>query len=511
MSGGARVYLVGGGPWDPGLLTLRGREVLQRAEVVVFDYLANPELVELARPSAARIPVFDPSRRAGERRRGRLTQDEITDLLIDHARAGRTVVRLKGGDPYMFGRGGEEAEALAAAGIPFEVVPGVTAALAAAAWAGIPLTHRDHGSTVAFCTGHFRDDAEDPDVDWGALAGAHTIVLYMAARSLARIAGRLLEAGRDPACPVALVRWASRPDQEVRSATLEECAAGALELDPPVLVIVGEVVALRDRLAWAERRPLHGRRVVVTRAAAQQGALADALREQGAQVLALPVIAFAPTPRGPIEDAVAQLEGYDDVVFTSANGVDAFLEVLFAAGRDLRAFAGTRVCAIGPATARRLADRGLVPDLVPPEYVAESLLDAMSVGGVAGRRVLIPRAAVARELLPDGLREAGAEVTVLPVYETVSPAPDEGVREAVATGEVDWITFTASSTVGGLTAIFDDSELAKLRASVKVACIGPVTADTARAAGFDVAVVAAEYTIDGLVRALAGHAGEDGS
>ncbi len=278
-----------------------------------------------------------------------------------------------------------------------------------------------------------------------------------------------------------------------------------------MLVIVGEVVALRDRLAWAERRPLHGRRVVVTRAAAQQGALADALREQGAQVLALPVIAFAPTPRGPIEDAVAQLEGYDDVVFTSANGVDAFLEVLFAAGRDLRAFAGTRVCAIGPATARRLADRGLVPDLVPPEYVAESLLDAMSVGGVAGRRVLIPRAAVARELLPDGLREAGAGVTVLPVYETVSPAPDEGVREAVATGEVDWITFTASSTVGGLTAIFDDSELAKLRASVKVACIGPVTADTARAAGFDVAVVAAEYTIDGLVRALAGHAGEDGS
>lgn len=491
------VYLVGAGPWEPGLLTLRGAQVLGRADAVLYDYLVNPALLAHCRADCERVP-------AGERPH-RITQGEINAALVERARAGQTVVRLKGGDPFVFGRGGEEAEALEAAGVPFEVVPGVTAAVAAAAYAGIPVTHRGFGSTLAFVTGHPRADLAEDAIDWAALAGVSTVVFYMGRRRLRDLAASLMAAGKPGSTPVALVRWATRPDQRTVVTTLAEAAeaAEAAELAPPMTIIVGEVVQLRDRIAWAERRPLHGRRVVVTRSPEQQADLADRLVELGALVLPLPTIAFAPGDAVALDAAVAALHTYDLVVFTSVNGVDHFLDALYAAGRDPRAFGAARLAVIGPATGRRLRARGLVADVVPATFVAEGLLAALDVDGLAGKRVLIPRAEVAREVLPDTLRAAGAEVDVVAAYRTVGPTADAHVRAQVAAGDADLVTFTASSTVTHFCRLFDDATLARIQARTQAACIGPITADTARAAGFRVAVEADRYTVPGLVEALA--------
>ncbi len=500
MSAPGHVYLVGAGPWDAGLLTLRGRDLIARADVVVHDYLVNPELLEHARPDAERVAV-------GGGRDERLTQAEINALLVRRALEGRVVVRLKGGDPFVFGRGGEEAEALVGAGVPFEVVPGVTAAIACAAYAGIPVTHRGYGSTLAFVTGHQRADGEaaTEDVDWSALARMSTVVFYMGARNLEGLARRLVEAGRAPETPVALVRWATRPDQRTVVATLADCAA-VMEreaLEPPLTVIVGEVVGLRDRIGWYERKPLYGLRIVVTRSQGQQGPLAGRLRELGAEVLSLPTIRFEPPADGaPLRAAIERLDSYDWVLITSANAVDFFVDALWAAGRDARALGRARLGCIGPATARRLEERGLRPDVVPEAFVAEGLLDALRTEGVAGRRVLIPRAEVAREALPDTLAAMGARVDVAPVYRTVPAEIDPAVRARVAAGEVDLVTFTSSSTVQHFCGAFGDEELARIRQGVRAACIGPVTEATARAAGFAVAASAATYTIPGLVDAL---------
>ncbi len=491
------VYLVGAGPWDPGLLTLRGREVLARADAVLYDYLVNPALLAHCRAGCEHVP-------AGARPH-RITQEQINAALVERAQAGQVVVRLKGGDPFVFGRGGEEAEALRAAGVPFEVVPGVTAAVASAAYAGIPVTHRGFGSTLAFVTGHPRADRDEDAIDWAALAGMSTIVFYMGRRRLRDLADALIAAGKPGATPVALVRWATRPDQRTVVTTLAEVAdtAEAQDLAPPLTIIVGEVVGLRDHIAWVERRPLHGRRVVVTRSEAQQADLAERLLELGAEVLPLPTIAFEPGDGPAMQAAVAALHTYDLVVFTSVNGVDHFLDALYAAGRDPRAFGGARIAVIGPATARRLRARGLVADVVPAEFVAEGLLDALDVDGLRGKRVLLPRAEVAREVLPDTLRAAGAEVDVVPVYRTVGPAVDPAVRARGGAGDADLITFTASSTVTHFCRLFDDPTLAAIQARTRAACIGPITADTARAAGFRVAVEAETYTVRGLVDALA--------
>ena len=494
MSAPGYVYLVGAGPWDPGLLTLRGRELLERADVVVYDYLANPEHLQHVRPEAERVPA-----RGSE---GRIDQDALSALLVARARAGKVVVRLKGGDPFVFGRGGEEAEALAAAGVPFEVVPGVTAAAAAAAFAGIPLTHRGFGSTLALVSGHQSGDAPEADHDWRALAQMSTLVFYMAARRLAEIAAALVGAGRDPATPVALVQWATRPDQRTVVTTLAGCARDAEPLTPPLTVVVGEVVGLRDRIGWYEQRPLFGTSVVVTRSRGQQDGMAARLHELGAEVVPLPTIAFEAGDPVALDAAVGALGTYDWVLFTSANGVDYFVDALHARGLDLRAFRSARVGCIGPATARRLARRGIVPDVVPEEYVAEGLLEALLAEGVGGRRFLVPRASVAREILPDTLRAEGATVDVLPVYRTVPPEVDPEVRDRVARGAVDVVSFTSSSTVTHLCGLFDADELAVVQARVKAVCIGPITARTAREAGFEVAAVAAVYTMPGLVDAL---------
>jgi uroporphyrinogen III methyltransferase/synthase len=502
MSAPGHVYLVGAGPWDAGLLTLRGRDLLARADVVVHDYLVNPELLEHARPDAERIAV-------GGGRAERLSQAEINALLVRLALAGRVVVRLKGGDPFVFGRGGEEAEALVQAGVPFEVVPGVTAAIACASYAGIPVTHRGFGSTLAFVTGHQRADGEaaTEDVDWAALARMSTVVFYMGARNLEGLAKRLVDAGRAPETPVALVRWATRPDQRTAVATLADCAAvmDREGLEPPLTVIVGEVVGLRDRIGWYERKPLYGLRVVVTRSQGQQGPLAGRLRELGAEVLSLPTIRFEPpADPAPLRAAIARLDTYDWVLVTSANTVDFFLDALWASGRDARAFGRARLGCIGPATARRLQERGLRPDVVPEAFVAEGLLDALRAEGLAGRRVLIPRAEVAREVLPETLSAMGAEVDVVPVYRTVPAEVDPAVLARIAGGDVDVVTFTSASTVRHFCVGFSDEELARIRGRARAACIGPVTEQAARAAGFEVAVSAATYTIPGLVDALVG-------
>ena len=499
-----RVYLVGAGPWDPGLLTVRGRSLLGRADAIVYDYLVNPAVLDAARVDAELVPVGRPPQR--------MTQDQISAELVRRAQAGQIVVRLKGGDPFVYGRGGEEAEVLAGAGIPFEVVPGVTAAVASAAYAGIPVTHRDYGSNLTLVTGHPRAEGDADSQDWEALARMDTLVFYMAARRLDFIAGRLIAAGKDPATPVALIHWASRPAQRTRVTCLEHAAqvAGAEGYTPPLTVIMGDVVGVRDRIEWYERLPLYGVNVAITRSAGQRGPLADGVRALGGEIFPLPTIAFEPTNPVPVRQACETLGDYDWVIFTSANGVDFFLDALYGNGFDVRRFATSRLACIGPATARRLRARGLVADLVPEEYVAEALLDALSEDELKDTRILIPRAEVAREVLPDGLRARGATVHVVPVYRTILPMVNEDTRARVSGGEVNVVTFTSSSTVTHFCALFGPDELAMIRENVVAACIGPITAQTARDAGLKVQVVAREYTIPGLLRAMAAWGNDEG-
>lgn len=481
------VYLVGAGPGDPGLLTVRGAELLRACDVVVFDRLANPELVELVPEATLRIFVGKAPGAV------EMTQDAINAVLVQHGRAGREVVRLKGGDPFVFGRGGEEAEALVAAGVPFEVVPGITSAIAAAAYAGIPVTHRGVSTHFTVVTGH-----EDPakgrtDVDWDALARVGgTLVILMGVGNLREIARRLIDGGCSPDTPVAAVRNGTRADQDTVRGTLATIADATVRA--PSAIIVGDVAALH--LAWFERRPMFGRSVVVTRAREQASELRTKLEALGAEVIELPSIAIEP-----IAVELPPFDGYEWIVFTSANGVIAFFERgLAGASLDARALAGLRVAAIGPGTAAALEARGIRPDLIPERFVAESLLDAFPAPQRAGAGVLIARAEQARDVLPVGLAERGYEVEVLPVYRTGPARPDPRAVERVRNGGVDAITFTSSSTVANLCdlvgALSDPQPL--------VASIGPITSRTATERGLRVDVEAAEHTIDGLVAALLG-------
>ncbi len=499
------VYLIGAGPGDPGLLTLRGAECLARADVVVYDYLANPVLLRHARPEAERLYV-------GKQGGGpRTEQQAINALIIERAKAGKSVARLKGGDPFVFGRGGEEAEELAAAGIPFEVVPGVTSAIAAPAYAGIPLTHRDHASSVVFVTGHEDPGKERSRIDWAALAtGIDTLVFFMATRTLPEVVGRLLEHGRPPETPVAVVRWGTTPEQETVVGTLADIVEQVRErgIRPPALTVVGEVVRLRERLNWFEDKPLFGRRVVVTRAREQASEFAGALRELGAQAVEFPAIEIRPPESwDEVDAAVDRLAGYDWMVFTSVNGVRFFVERLRAAGRDIRALGPARICAIGPATAAAIEALGLRVDVVPSEYRAEAVVEALDAaagpGGLRGRRVLIPRAAAARDVLPRELSARGALVDVVAAYRTTIPAEAAAdVRQLLAEGKIDAVTFTSSSTVRNFVEMLGREAAPALLARPTVAAIGPVTAETAARHGLRVDLVPESYTIAALTRAL---------
>jgi uroporphyrinogen III methyltransferase/synthase len=482
------VYLVGAGPGDPGLLTVRGADLLSRADVVVYDRLASPALLALAPPEAERITAGKAPGQVD------LTQEQINDVLVEKGRTAACVVRLKGGDPFVFGRGGEEAEALAAAGIPFEVVPGITSAIGAAAYAGIPVTHRGVSTHFTVVTGH-EDPAKDrTDVDWGALARTGgTLVILMGAGRVGEIARRLVEGGLSPHTPVAAVRNGTRADQATVRATLATVADAGVRA--PSAIVVGEVAALH--LAWFESRPLFGRSVVVTRAREQASELRARLEELGAEVLELPAIEITP-----LEFTVPDLGTYEWLVFTSANGVRAFFdEGLAAAGLDARALAGVRIAVIGPGTARELATRGLRADLVPERFVAESLLDAFPPPSRPDARVLLARADVARDVLPAGLGARGYTVDVLPVYRTVPATPDPAILARVAEGPVDAVTFTSSSTVDNFVAALP----ALPQPQPLVVSIGPVTSARAQQHGLHVDAEAEEHTIDGLVTTLLTH------
>jgi uroporphyrinogen III methyltransferase/synthase len=491
MSDPGRVYIVGAGPGDPELLTLKGRRVLGLAGVVLFDHLANDALLEFAPASAERLYV------GKKRSEHAFTQEEICALMIDRARRGFTVVRLKGGDPYIFGRGGEEAEALADAGIPFEVVPGVTAALGIAAYAGAPLTHREHTSVVTFVTGHHA-----PNIDWDKVGAAETLVVFMGLTHLRDIAREILARGRSPHTPAMAVRWATRPDQQTITGTLADLAdrVERAGMKPPATVIIGEVVRLHEKLNWFERLPLFGTRIAITRAPSQAPELRSRLESLGADVVDLPVISIQPpADPAPLDAAIAHLAKYDWIVFTSANGVRFFLDRLDRSAHDLRSL-GARLCAIGPATRRAVEDLHLKVDLMPDQYMAEALVAAFAERDVRGRRILLPRAALARDVIPVELARLGAKVDVVEAYRNVPPADAaERIRAVFSGGHPPaWITFTSSSTVNNLVEIAGRGVLEGVRA----ASIGPVTSAALRSHGIEPAAEAREFTIDGLIAAI---------
>ena len=497
------IYLVGSGPGDPDLVTVKGVERLKEADTVVYDRLAPQSLLKHAKPGAELIYV---GKKPGN---PSMPQERINALLVELGRAGRTVVRLKGGDPYVFGRGGEEAMALFEAGIPFEVVPGVTSGIAAPAYAGIPVTHRGVSASVTFVTGHEDPTKDRSDVDWNRVAnGADTLVLYMGVGRLREISSGLISAGRSTDTPVAVIRWGTVSEQHTVTGTLEDIAARVAEakLKPPAITVVGEVVSLREAgLDWYERRPLFGRRVVVTRARAQAGELSAKLKGLGAEVLEFPTIEILPPEDfEPLDAAIRALDSFSWLIFTSVNGVESFVRRLAHNGLDLRAVPrNARIAAIGPATAQRMRDLGLRVDVVPREFRAEALIEEVTGYSLTGQKILIPRARVAREILPERLREAGAEVVVPPAYESVpSLEKRDELAKRLQDEEVACVTFTASSTVENFVRAFGAKEAARLLAETRVACIGPITAGTARKHGIRVDARAREYTIDGLIEAV---------
>ena len=488
------VYLVGAGPGDPGLLTVRALELIAAADSILYDRLIPDEALADARDDAELLYV---GKRPGA---DSVDQEQIHDELTARARRGQVVVRLKGGDPFVFGRGGEEAEALRDAGVEFEVVPGVTSGVAAPAYAGIPVTHRDDASAVAFVTGHEDPDKDETALDWDALAHfPGTLVLYMGIKNLPLIAERLEAAGRDPEEPAAAVHRGTQPGQRAVVATLGTLAEAVAEqrLEPPSILVFGAVAGRSQDLAWLERRPLFGKRIVVTRARAQVSRLAGTLRSLGAEVVELPAIRIEPRLDTPeVRDAVAAIGTYALVCLTSPNGVRLLFEALAEHGLDARALANATVAAIGPGTAAALAERGVMADIVPERYVAEALAEALEKVEVAGRPVLIARASEARELLPRALADRGANVDVVALYETVREDPDPEAIEAAQSA--DYVTFTSSSTVRNLLAAVGD----RFPRDARVVSIGPVTSEAAREAGLVVQVEADRHDPAGLVEAL---------
>ncbi len=495
------VYLVGAGPGDPDLITVKAVECLKQADVVIYDFLAAPKLLKYAREDAEVIYV---GKKGGDHT---LPQDKINELIAEKAKEGHMVVRLKGGDPFIFGRGGEEAEILAQAGIPFEIVPGVTSAIAAPAYAGIPLTHRRYNTSVAFITGHEDPTKEESTIDWSKLAtGVGTLVFLMGVKNLPSITENLIAAGRDPKTPVALVRWGTTPRQVTLTGTLETIVADvkAAGLKPPSIIIVGEVIELRETLNWFEKRPLLGKTVVVTRARAQASDLVDKLSDLGAECLECPTIKVVPPDDwGHLDAAIDNLETYDWLIFTSVNGVSYFFERLYEKGLDVRAVKDVRTAAIGPATAKRLGEFGLKSDIVPETYQAESVVEAFEKEDMEEKRVLLPRAKEARPILPVELVKLGAVVNEITAYQTEQASENlDLLIKRLEEGSIDIVTFTSSSTVKNFKALLPDDRFESLIENVAVASIGPITTDTAKELGFKVDITAKDFTIPGLCEAI---------
>jgi len=492
-----KVNIIGAGPGDPGLITLRGIQCLEQADVVVYDYLANEEFLGRVGKEARLIYV---GKKGGDHT---LPQGEINQILVDEALRGHTVARLKGGDPFIFGRGGEEAEALQEAGIPFEVIPGVTSAIAVPAFAGIPLTHRGYTSTVAFVTGHEDPTKGKSDIDWTKLSGIGTLVFLMGVKNLASIARNLVEGGKSPETPAALIRWGTTPDQETLTGTLADIAAKAKKqgFSPPSILVVGEVVSLRPKLGWFETKPLFGKGIVITRPEEQAGEFAKLLSAEGARVILFPTIRIVPPASWELLDrALDNLGSYHWIIFTSANGVKHFFRRLREAGRDVRDLKGIRISTIGPATAAAVEGMGIRVDIVPGEYISEGVVRAFQDVDLKGKRVLLPRAEEARDVIPDGLAKRGASVDVVTVYRTVrSESRKESLQALLDAGKIDVITFTSPSTVNNFREIMGGAALPE---TVRIACIGPVTEAAAQQQGFTVHIFQEAFTIPGMVKAL---------
>jgi uroporphyrinogen III methyltransferase / synthase len=496
-----KVFLVGAGPGDPGLITVKGLECIKQADVIIYDFLASEVLLKHASKNSEIIYV---GKKGSDHT---FSQETINALIVEKAQNGSTVIRLKGGDPFIFGRGGEEAEVLIRAGIPFEIVPGVTSAIAAPAYAGIPLTHRKFASTVAFVTGHEDPTKNKSNIDWASLAkGIGTIVFLMGVKNLSQITERLMSHGMRPDTPAALVRWGTTPKQVTVTGTLDTIVELKNEADikPPAVLIVGHVVGLREKIKWFENRPLMGRSIVITRSGEQAGELVKRLSDLGAECLECPTIKVLPTDdMKPLDKAIDNLDSYDWLIFTSVNGVDFFFNRLFEKSKDVRDLHHIRTAVIGPATAKRLFDFGLKSDIVPESSRAESMVRAFAKEDIHGKKVLLPRAKEARPVLPVELAKMGAVVDDVEAYVTKAVKDGAGVvLEGIKERTIDMITFTSSSTVKNFRALLPPEGLDRLMQGITIACIGPVTADTARSLGFDVHIVAKAYTIPNLCDAI---------
>jgi len=494
------VYLIGAGPGDPGLLTIRAKECIESADVVVYDYLASPFLLEYARQEAEIIYV---GKKGGDHT---LTQDKINLLLVDKAKQGLSVARLKGGDPFVFGRGGEEAQLLLKHGVRYEVIPGVTSAISAPAYAGIPVTHRDHTSFVSFITGHENPDKRDSNMQWDVFAKSNaTLVFLMGVKNLANIVKNLMANGKPADTPVALVRWGTTSRQQTVTGTLETIVevVNKAGLKSPAIIVVGHVVSLREELAWFDKKPLFGKRIIITRARAQASGLVSQLTKLGAHCIEIPTIKIIPAEdTAPLKKAIDHLNHYDWLVLTSVNGVKFFFDTLFDMGKDVRALGHLKFACIGPVTKERLADYGIISDILPETYRAESVVDAFSHMNMQRKKVLLPRAKVARTILPEELIKMGAVVDEVTAYETIlCDDAKETLISLLTDQEIDAVTFTSSSTVSNFMSLLTE-DAAKLLKGVTIASIGPITSDTARALGIKPDLEADPYTIPGLVDEL---------
>jgi uroporphyrinogen III methyltransferase/synthase len=500
----SKVYIVGAGPGDPRLISVRGMRVLQAADVVVYDHLIHARLLRSARPDAERIDVGPAAPRP-------MQQDAICFLLAEKAREGKTVARLKWGDPYVFDSGGKEAMFLHEQGVPFEVVPGIPAAIGAPSYAGVPVTYPGAGDVLVFVRGHEGGTDEPPDVDWETLAAlGGTIVCYAGARQLPSILKSLMTHGRSPDESAALIYNGTMPDQTTLHGTLAQIAQQVTQRQHriPAILVVGAVAGLRDHLRWFDERPLFGKRIVVTRSRDQAAELVEMLEDLGAEAIEAPAIRIAPPDDlGPLDHAAADAARYDWLVFTSANGVDAFMRRLLAGPQDVRSLKGVKICTIGPSTAGRLAQYGIKVDLTPEEYRAEAIVETLKAAGdIRGKRFLLPRADVARELLADELRQAGAKVTEVAAYRTLAePAERDGDRDIyrmLLDRQIDAVTFTSASTVRNFVKMLGEEPAADLLRTTVVASIGPVTAEAAQQLNIETTVMPATYTIPALVDAL---------
>ncbi|MCF6158564.1 MAG: uroporphyrinogen-III C-methyltransferase [wastewater metagenome] len=494
------VYLVGAGPGDPRLITIKGLECIKKADVIIYDYLVNVDLLKAAKPDAELIYV---GKQGGAHT---LEQDEINELLVKKAQEGIVVTRLKGGDPYVFGRGGEEALVLRENQVPFEVVPGITAAIATPNYAGIPVTHRNYTSTFGLITGHEDPTKDESSIDWAKVStGIGTLTFYMGIKNLPYITEQLMKHGRSKDTPVAVIRWGTTAQQKTVIGTLDTIVEKARHIRPPAITIVGEVVKLRDQLNWFETRPLFGKTIVVTRSREQASEFADQLSEYGARVIEFPTIEIAkPDAIQPLDDAINNIHSYHWLVFTSINGVDSFFQRLFELGNDIRDLKGIKLCAIGPATEEGIKKYHIRVDCRPPKFVAESVVEELKkVTAIQGESFLLPRADIARSFLPEELRKLGGTVTDLVAYKTVMAQPgDTNLAEKIKNGEVHIVTFTSSSTVRNFVQIIGEKNIASLNGHVRYASIGPITTETAEELGLPVTIKAKEYTIPGLVNAI---------